>query len=97
MELTELRGLVEIIAVIGGWLAANKGIEFVRRKRHANGNGTERRRNSFAESDKTFVKDCFDTLALEMVNGRLVMTRDISKTIQEEAKATRAVVRKVNE
>ena len=95
--MTELRGLVEIIAVIGGWLAANKGIEFVRRRRHANGNGTERRRNSFSESDKTFVNSCFETLNLEMVNSRLVMSKEISDVIREEAKATRSVVRKVNE
>ena len=97
MDLTELRGLIEVVAVIGGWIAANKGIEFARRRKHANGNGTERRRNSLSESDRTYISTCFETLNLEMVNSRLVMSKEISETIREEAKATRAVVRKVNE
>ena len=85
--------IAELILVIAGWVGANKGLEAWKRHRFSNGNGLERRRNSFSESDKSFISGCFDSLEKTLEIGRLSLFQDLSKTIREESQATRTAVR----
>ena len=61
----EFTSLAEIMTAVVMVLGGQKGFSFLheiyKRKRFENGNGKERRRNSFADSDKTFIRDCFNS------------------------------------
>ncbi|KKK62386.1 hypothetical protein LCGC14_3004880, partial [marine sediment metagenome] len=70
--------LAEIVTAVVMVLGGQKGLEIYKRKRFANGNGGHDRRksNSFADSDKEFIKGCFEnqTLKLVMELGKVVRT-----------------------
>ena len=89
--------LIEIMTAVVLVLSGQKGFEFVKRKRFANGNGHERRRNSFADSDKEFIKGCFDShaekMGLSMESDRLKLMIGFKEVVQKEGEKTRTVVR----
>lgn len=85
--------LMAVIMVLGG----QKGFEIYKRKRFANGNGHERRRNSFADSDKEFIRGCFEDQTKELGMGmkadRLELVMEIGRVVRNEGEKTRSVVR----
>ncbi len=89
----------EIITAVVLVLSGQKGFEFIKRKRFANGNGHERRRNSFADSDKEFIKGCFENQTKELgkstENDRLKLMIGFKEVVQTEGEKTRTVVRAV--
>ncbi len=89
----EFFSFAEIITAVVMVLGGQKGFEIYKRKRFANGNGHERRRNSFSDSDKTFLRDCFGEQSKElgksMENDRLKLVM----AIRDEGEKTRTAVR----
>lgn len=85
--------LSAVVLVLGG----QKGFEFYQRKKYQNGNGRERRSNSFAISDKTFIQNCFETqtkeLGMSMKNDRLEFAADLKDFIRADGESTRTAVR----
>ena len=93
----EFFSLAEIITAVVMVLGGQKGFEIYRRRKHANGNGQERRRNSFADSDKDFIRGCFEDqtreMGMSMKNDRLELIIGLKEIIQSEGEKTRSVVR----
>ncbi len=87
--------LIAVIMVLGG----QKGFEFYKRKKYLNGNG-ERRRDSFSDLDKNFLRSCFEDqtekMSLAMKTDRLLLLRDIESSVRTEGENTRGVVRAQN-
>ena len=80
--------LAEIVTAVVMVLGGQKGLEIYKRKRFANGNGGHDRRksNSFADSDKEFIKGCFENQTLKLV-------MELGKVVRTEGEKTRGVVR----
>ena len=93
----EFFSLAEIVTAVVAVLGTQKGYEIYKRKKFANGNGHERRRNSFADSDKDFIRGCFDDQTEKMgtatENERLKLIIGLKEIIQQEGEKTRGVVR----
>jgi len=93
----EFFSFAEIITAVVMVLGGQKGFEIYKRKRFANGNGHERRRNSFADSDKEFIRGCFENqtkeLGMSMKNDRLVLVGEIKDFVRSDGENTRTVVR----
>jgi len=93
----EFFSIAEIMTAVVAVLGTQKGYEIYRRKRFANGNGKERRRNSFSDSDKVFLQDCFrdqtKELGKNMETDRLKLVMGLEKSIRQEGEKTRGVVR----
>ena len=93
----EFFAFAEIITAVVLVLGGQKGFEIYQRKRFENGNSKERRRNSFADSDKEFLKGCFEDQTKEMGTGmetdRLKLVMSLEKVIRNEGEKTRSVVR----
>ena len=93
----EFFSLAEIVTAVVLVLSGQKGFEIYKRKRFANGNGHERRRNSFADSDKEFIRECFGNQTKEMgatmENDRLKLIMGLKEVVQKEGEKTRSVVR----
>ena len=93
-SLTEI--MTAVVMVLGG----QKGFELYKRKRFANGNGHERRRNSFADSDKEFIRECFsnqtEKMGMTMENDRLKLIMGFKEVVQKEGEKTRSMVRSLN-
>ena len=93
----EFFSLAEIMIAVVAVLSGQKGIEIYKRKRFANGNGKERRRNSFSDSDKVFLRGCFSDQTKEMGANmepdRLKLVMGLEKSIRQEGEKTRGVVR----
>ncbi len=93
----EFFNLAEIMTAVVAVLGTQKGYEIYKRKRFANGNGHERRRNSFADSDKEFLRECFENQTKEL--GKSTETSDLKlamefgKIVRSEGEKTRSVVR----
>ncbi len=91
--------LIEIVTAVVMVLGGLKGFEMYKRKKHANGNGHERRRNSFADSDKDFIRGCFEDqtekLVLGMENDRLILVGELKDFIRSDGESTRVAVRDV--
>ncbi|KKL25696.1 hypothetical protein LCGC14_2402700 [marine sediment metagenome] len=85
--------ILAVVMVLGG----QKGLEVYHRKKHANGNGRERRKNSFADSDKEFIRGCFKDqtkeIGSEMRNDRLELMIGLKEMVQSEGEKTRVAVR----
>ncbi|KKM86272.1 hypothetical protein LCGC14_1280710 [marine sediment metagenome] len=85
--------ILAVVMVLGG----QKGLEVYHRKKHANGNGRERRKNSFADSDKDFIRGCFEDqteeIGSEMRNDRLELMIGLKEMVQSEGEKTRVAVR----
>jgi len=85
----EAMSLIEIITAVVMVLGGQKGFEIYKRKRHSNG-GHDRRsnpgNNSFADSDKEFIKGCFENQTLKLV-------MELGKVVRTEGEKTRGVVR----
>ena len=85
--------ILAVVMVLGG----QKGLEVYHRKKHANGNGRERRKNSFADSDKDFIRECFENqtkeLGKSMETSDLKLVLEFGKVIRNEGEKTRSVVR----
>lgn len=85
--------ILAVVMVLGG----QKGLEVYHRKKHANGNGRERRKNSFADSDKDFIRGCFKDqtkeIGSEMRNDRLELMIGLKEMVQSEGEKTRVAVR----
>ena len=92
----DLMVFAQIMTAVGMVLGGQKGMEIYKRKRFANGNGgqyPERRRNSFSNADKDFIRGCFSSLELSMENDRLKTCRELEEAIRDEGKQTRDEVR----
>ncbi len=87
----------EILSAVALVLGGQKGFELYQRKKFANGNGRDRRSNSFCESDKTFIRECFSThskeLGLTLKSDRLELTSDLKDFIRNDGESTRTAVR----
>ena len=85
--------ILAVVMVLGG----QKGLEVYHRKKYANGNGRERRKNSFADSDKDFIRECFENqtkeLGKSMETSDLKLVLEFGKVIRNEGEKTRSVVR----
>ena len=85
----EAMSLIEIITAVVMVLGGQKGFEIYKRKRHSNG-GHDRRsnpgNNSFADSDKEFIKGCFENQTLKLV-------MELGKVVRTEGEKIRGVVR----
>ncbi|KKL14001.1 hypothetical protein LCGC14_2520120 [marine sediment metagenome] len=96
----EAMSLIEIITAVVMVLGGQKGFEIYKRKRHSNG-GHDRRsnpgNNSFADSDKEFIKGCFDShaekMGLSMESDRLKLMIGFKEVVRTEGEKTRGVVR----
>ena len=93
----DFSSLTEIITAVALFLGGQKGLEVYKRKKHANGNGHERRRNSFADSDKDFIRGCFEDQTKEMNSeaetNQLKLVIGIKEIVQSEGEKTRVAVR----
>lgn len=91
----EFTSFGEIVLAIVGVLGTQKGYEIYKRKRHANGNGTERRSTTLSHGDRVFFSGLFDKLQLGMENDRLKLVNSVEAAIRTEGEKTRTVVRAV--
>ena len=93
----EFFSFAEIMTAVVMVLGGQKGFEIYRRRKHANGNGQERRRNSFADSDKKFIRECFENqtkeMGMAMKNDRLMLVGELKDFIRSDGESTRTVVR----
>jgi len=93
----EFFSFAEIMTAVVMVLGGQKGFEIYKRKRFENGNGKERRRNSFADSDKEFLRECFSNqtkeVGLETRNDRLELMIGLKEIVQTEGEKTRSVIR----
>ncbi len=88
--------IFEVFTAVAMFLGGQKGMEFYKRRRFLNGNGTgDMRKNSLSPSDKDFVKDCFSSLELAQENDRLKLSRDLADVIRVEANSTRDMIRSI--
>ena len=89
--------LPEILSAVVIVLGGQKGLEVYHRKKHANGNGKERRSNSFAETDKSFIREIIadqtTKLGLVMKTDRLELVMKLKDVIQDDGEKTREAVR----
>ena len=89
--------LPEILSAVALVLGYQKGYEIWQRKKFANGNGRDRRSNSFCESDKDFIRECFSShserLGLMLKTDRLELTSDLKDFIRDDGESTRTAVR----
>ena len=78
----------EIMVAVLMVLSGQKGFEVYRRRKWSNGSsGHDRRKgNSFADSDKEFIKGCFENQTLKLV-------MELGKVVRTEGEKTRGVVR----
>ena len=79
---------IEIMTAVVLVLSGQKGFEVYKRRKWSNGNGGHDRRksNSFADSDKEFIKGCFENQTLKLV-------MELGKVVRTEGEKTRGVVR----
>ena len=92
-----LTHLPEIVASVMIVLGGQKGYEVYKKKRFANGSHDRRKGNSFAESDKEFIRTCFTdqsrAMAKVMTIDRLELAKDLGEVIRDEGDKTRTAVR----
>ena len=89
----------EIFSAVVMSLGSLKGYEIYQRKKYINGGKHDRRNgsNSFSESDKKFVRECFEQqskeLGLVMKTDRLEFAADLKDFIRNDGENTRTAVR----
>ena len=86
----------EILSAVVMVLGSLKGYDMYQRKKHSNGSH-DRRSNTFAESDKVFIRDVIsdqtEKMGLEMRNDRLELMIGLKEVVQTEGEKTRNAVR----
>jgi len=98
--MTSITHLPEIIIAVVTVLGGQKGYEIYKRKKFYNG-GRDRRSsqgsNSFCQSDRDFIKGCFENqtkeMGMAMKNDRLVLVGDLKDFIRSDGESTRVAVR----
>ena len=93
--------LIEIITAVVMVLGGQKGFEVYKRRKHSNGRhdrrSSSREGNSFADSDKEFIRGCFKDqtkeIGSEMRNDRLELMIGLKEIVQSEGEKTRVAVR----
>ena len=89
--------LPEILSAVALVLGYQKGYEIYQRKQFKNGNSRDRRSNSFCESDKVFIRECFndhsEKLTLSLKTDRLELLGDLKDFIRDDGESTRTTVR----
>ena len=99
MELlpTGLIHLPEIVASVMIILGGQKGYEIYKKKRFSNGRHDRRRGNSFAESDKDFIRTCLVDQSRSMKSlletDRLELFLKLGDVIRGDGDRTRTAVR----
>lgn len=92
----DLQVLPEILAAVALFFTGQKGLDFYKKKKYANGGG-DRRHNHFSDSDKSFIRNCFEDqtekMGLAMKSDRLELLRLIEAAVRTEGENTRGVVR----
>jgi len=92
-----LSHLPEIVGSVVLVLGGQKGFEVYKRKRFSNGNHDRRKGNSFADSDKDFIRGCLidqtRALASVMKVDRLELVVDLGDVIRSDGEKTRTAVR----
>ncbi|KKL80883.1 hypothetical protein LCGC14_2000300 [marine sediment metagenome] len=99
----EAMSLIEIIMAVAMVLTGQKGLEVYKRRKHSNGRHDRRsgseKGNSFADSDKDFIRGCFEDqtekLVLGMENDRLILVGELKDFIRSDGESTRVAVRDV--
>lgn len=90
----DLVSIAELLAVVGGVLGGQKGLEVYRRRKLRNGNGDfELRKNSLSMTDREFIKECFSSLEKDLRIGRLQLADDLRGVMQKEGETIRVAVR----
>ncbi len=97
----EAMSLIEIITAVVMVLGGQKGFEVYKRRKHSNGRhdrrSSSREGNSFADSDKEFIRGCFKDqtkeIGSEMRNDRLELMIGLKEMVQSEGEKTRVAVR----
>ena len=93
----EFSSLAEIITAVVVVLSGQKGFEVYKRKKHSNGGHDRRSGNSFCQSDKDFIENCFKDQTKEMIltkkNDRLELVAQLGGIIRDEGRATREAIR----
>ena len=87
----EFSSLAEIITAVVVVLSGQKGFEVYKRKKHSNGGHDRRSGNSFCQSDKDFIENCFNFLTKK--NDRLELVAQLGGIIRDEGRATREAIR----
>ena len=91
----------EIVTAVVMVLGGQKGFEIYKRRKHSNGRhdrrNSSRENNSFADSDKDFIRECFENqtkeLGKSMETSDLKLVLEFGKVIRNEGEKTRSVVR----
>ena len=97
---TSITHLPEILIAVMTVLGGQKGYEIYKRKKWSNG-GRDRRSsqgsNSFCQSDRDFIKGCFENqtkeMGMAMKNDRLVLVGELKDFIRSDGESTRVAVR----
>ena len=97
---TSLAHLPEILVTVMTLLGGQKGFDLYKRKKYSNG-GRDRRssqnHNSFCQSDRDFIKGCFENqtkeMGMSMKNDRLVLQGELKDFIRSDGESTRVAVR----
>ncbi len=99
----EFTSLAEIMTAVVMVLGTQKGYEVYKRKRFEGRNGgaePERRRHSLADSDKVFIRGCFEdqtkSMGLVMENDRLKLVKQLEDSMRADGEKTRVVVRSLS-
>ena len=101
MELlvSSLTHLPEIVTAVVMVLGGQRGYEVYKRKRFSNGGHDRRRGNSFAESDKEFIRGCLvdqtRSMKLLLETDRLELVVKLGDVIRDDGEKTRTAVRGV--
>ncbi|KKK95104.1 hypothetical protein LCGC14_2676170 [marine sediment metagenome] len=99
--MTSITHLPEILLAVMTVLGGQKGYEVYRKKKWSNG-GRDRRssimvNNSFCQSDRDFIKGCFENqtkeMGMAMKNDRLVLIGELKDFIRSDGESTRVAVR----
>ncbi len=96
----EMFSFAEILTAVVMVLGGQKGYEVYKRKQYKNGTRRDRRNgggNSFSDSDKDFVRECFDIHTKEITllrkNDRLELVSELKDFIRHDGESTRTAVR----
>lgn len=93
----EISNFAEILTAVAIFLGGQQGFAMYRRKKFLNGNpGSDRRRDTMSGADREFIKTCFDSLAMQLTNDRLLQTKEITEAVRTEGASTRIAVRDRN-
>ena len=99
----EAMSLIEIITAVFLVLGGQKGFEVYKRRKHSNGRhdrrSSSREGNSFADSDKDFIRECFENqtkeMGMAMKNEQLILVGELKDFIRSDGESTRVAVRDV--